>query len=67
MKSKKICNHCGKELDIFDCQEDFTIHKQQIGYGSIHDGDNVHLQLCCDCFDKLVDDCRVNPIGSIET
>lgn len=62
MKNKYICNYCGKELDFYDFQGDFTIHKQQIEYGSIHDGDSVHLQLCCDCFDKLVEDCKVNPI-----
>jgi len=67
MQNKKVCNHCGKELDIFDRQEDFTIHKQQIGYGSIHDGDGVHLQLCCDCFDEFVEDCKVNPIEEAES
>ena len=57
MSDKRVCNYCGKELDLFDLQEDFSIHRQHIGYGSIHDGDNVDLQLCCDCFDKLVSEC----------
>ena len=56
-----VCNHCGKELDFFDRQEDFSIHKQ-IGYGSAHDGDIVCMRLCCDCFDKLIDECCISPI-----
>lgn len=57
----RVCNLCGKELDIFDTQENFTIHKR-IGYGSVHDGEQVHLRLCCDCFDRLVDECVVSPV-----
>lgn len=58
----EVCNCCGKKLDIFDRQQNFYIHKFQIGYGSAHDGDGVHLQLCCECFDELVKRCKVNPI-----
>lgn len=61
MQEKKVCNRCGKELDFFDLQQDFTIHKT-IGYGSIYDGDSVHYQLCCDCFDKTAEECAVFPI-----
>lgn len=63
-KNGRVCNHCGKELDFFDRQEDFSIHKQ-IGYGSIHDGDIVCMRLCCDCFDKLIDECCVSPIEEV--
>lgn len=65
MHDKKVCNLCGKELDIFDRNENYTIHKH-IGYGSIHDGDNVHLQLCCGCFDKTIDACMVSPIEEVD-
>ena len=61
---KQICNHCGKELDIFDLQQEFTIHRK-IEYGSSYDGCIVHLQLCCDCFDKMVESCKVNPITEV--
>lgn len=64
LQDNKVCNRCGKELDFWDIQEDFTLHSR-IGYGSIYDGDGVHLQLCCDCFDKLVEDCKVNPITEV--
>lgn len=60
-----ICNHCGKELDFFDLQNDFSIHKR-IGYGSVHDGDDVHMLLCSDCFDKLVEECEVSPIEEMD-
>lgn len=61
IQEKNVCNYCGKELDVFDLQQDFFIHTR-IGYGSIYDGDFVRLQLCCDCFDKLVGACKVSPI-----
>lgn len=55
----KQCSMCGKEFDIFDKQLGFTFDKY-IGYGSIHDMDRVKLNLCCECFDKLID--ILNPI-----
>ena len=52
---------CGEVMDFFDGQQGFGIHKR-IGYGSIYDGDRVNLQLCCECFDKVVASCKVSPI-----
>jgi hypothetical protein len=57
----KCCNLCGKPLDEWDLQEDFTIHTT-VGYGSKYDLSKVHLQLCCDCFDKIVDSCKISPV-----
>ena len=65
MTQNLICNHCGKELDFFDLQNDFSIHKR-IGYGSVHRGDDVHMRLCSDCFDKLVEECEVSPIEEMD-
>ena len=65
MTQNLICNHCGKELDFFDLQNDFSIHKR-IGYGSVHDGDDVHMRLCSDCFDLLVEECEVSPIEEMD-
>jgi len=61
LQGNRVCNRCGKELDMWDLQQDFTIHTK-VGYGSIHDMDTVHYQLCCDCFDKAVEESRVSPI-----
>ena len=61
MQDKKVCNRCGKELDVYDLQQNFTIHTK-IGYGSIYDGDTVYYQLCCDCFDRAAEECAVFPI-----
>lgn len=55
------CNYCGKEMDFFDLQEDFTIHRE-IGYGSGYDGETVDLHMCCSCFDKIVSECKICPI-----
>lgn len=60
LRQGTVCNICGKVLDFWDLQEDYSIHKR-IGYGSKHDGDTIELRLCCDCFDNLVDSCRVSP------
>lgn len=56
------CNVCGKELDLFDIQEDFSICKARIGYGSAYDGDAVALRMCCGCFDRLVSGCALSPV-----
>ncbi len=61
MRKKEACNRCGKKLDLFDLQQDFIIHTR-IGYGSVHDGDDVHYRLCCDCFDALIRECKISPI-----
>lgn len=61
MENAMICNVCGKTLDIWDLQEDFTI-RRHLGYGTKHDGDRLHIQLCCECMEKLIDQCRVSPI-----
>lgn len=58
---KRVCNGCGKELDFWDEQQDFSIHKQ-IGYGSFYDGDYIDLQVCCDCMDRIIEKCAVSPI-----
>lgn len=56
---------CGKELDFWDIQEDFSLGRS-VGYGSIYDGSKVSLKLCCDCFDKtlasILPICEINPI-----
>lgn len=62
MARKIICNKCGKEFDIYDVQEDFTIHSQMIGYGSKYDGSSLQLDLCCECMDELIDSCKISPI-----
>lgn len=55
------CSMCGKQLDLFDTQEDFSIHRH-IGYGSKYDGDMLDIHLCCECMDKIIDSCKSSPI-----
>ena len=56
---------CGEDFDKLDETEKFRIH-HKVGYGSIHDGDEIDLDLCCRCFDELLDciipKCTVNPM-----
>lgn len=60
-----ICNMCGKKFDMWDKSNGFST-SDQFGYGSKRDGDNIELDLCCDCMDKVVDyvveNCKINPI-----
>ncbi|MEG0570471.1 MAG: hypothetical protein RR497_02380 [Oscillospiraceae bacterium] len=52
-------------MDMWDEQEYFCIDRT-IGYGSKYDGCRVKFQLCCDCFDKVLDIaaplCKESPI-----
>lgn len=65
----KKCNICGKEFDMWDKQENFELH-YHVGYGSVHDGEVIELDLCCDCFDKVLEIilpmCQINPIREVE-
>jgi hypothetical protein len=56
---------CGKEFDMWDEQENFRF-EHRVGYGSVHDGEYIKINLCCDCFDKVIDMvaplCKTNPV-----
>ena len=69
MNTKLICSMCGKELDEFDLQEDFSF-KRYIGYGSRYDMNIFEARLCCDCFDKILDAVlpmfKINPLSEYE-
>lgn len=69
--NKTICNICGKEFDMWDQQEKFGFH-HQVGYGSKFDGDHINVNMCCDCFDELMDTyilpkCKVSPLEDGDT
>ena len=63
---EKVCNMCGKTFDLWDHQENFCFD-HHIGYGSAHDFERIQLNLCCQCFDKVIDwilpQCKYNPIS----
>ncbi len=61
MAREFYCNKCGKKLDIWDTQGDFSIQRH-LGYGSRYDGANLDLDLCCDCMDKIIEECAIPPI-----
>ena len=62
MNKPIVCNKCGKELDLWDTQENFSIERS-LGYGTKYDGDKLKIHLCCDCMEKLIDECMVSPIS----
>ena len=49
----KTCTKCGKVFD--ECDEENQFGLQYVpGYGSGFDGENIKIDLCCDCFDEVV-------------
>ena len=65
IKNEIICNKCGKKFDVFDRHEGFSL-QGRFGFGTKFDGENYELDLCCDCMEKLVEECVVSPIVEVE-
>lgn len=62
---EQYCNKCGKKLDLWDKQENFSINRH-LGYGTKYDGCVMRLSLCCDCMEQLVDSCALFPISDLQ-
>lgn len=62
---KRFCNVCGKEFNEWDEQESFGF-SYHVGYGSIYDGATIELDMCCGCFDELMEymipECKISPL-----
>jgi Fe2+ or Zn2+ uptake regulation protein len=61
MVNEIVCNKCGKKFDMWDSYENYSINAH-LGYGTKYDGDNLELHICCDCMEKLIDECIISPI-----
>lgn len=59
------CNMCGKTMDDFDINLGFSFNKI-MGYGSEYDGDEVSLNLCCECADHIIKISSISPIVNNE-
>lgn len=59
-KRPTYCNKCGRKLDVVDQNAGlkFVLYP---GYGSKYDLCAVTVELCCGCFDKFIDSCKINP------
>ena len=66
---QKVCNMCGKTFDFWDEQEKLCFD-HQIGYGSAYDLHRIRLNLCCQCFDKVLNwilpQCKHNPMSEFQ-
>lgn len=54
-----VCDVCGKScvsgtLGAFGIGAEFAVLEADWGYGSRKDGDSFRLEMCEDCFDKIV-------------
>lgn len=56
------CHHCGEVLDEWSYYEDIHIQKY-LGYGSRYDGKELRMQLCCDCLDNYIEECKLSPLS----
>ncbi len=65
MAKRIFCNMCGKPFDLFDFQNNFSIDRYA-GYGSIYDEEHVQLDLCCECMDDIISNCKISPLESDE-
>lgn len=61
MTEEIVCHKCGRKFDLWDTQEEFTISRG-LGYGTKYDGEVLELALCCNCMEKLIDECVMSPI-----
>ncbi len=64
-QNTRKCNICGEEFDVFDSHENFSINKY-LGYGTKYDGDYLNLNICCDCMNKIIEDCKISPTCETE-
>ena len=46
------CDICGKELDIYDIGNEIS---NGFNYGSKYDGNFIDIELCTNCYDKIID------------
>lgn len=64
----RMCSICGKQFDFYDEQLDCNFVRD-IGYGSKYTGRGLDLNLCCNCFDSLLDEilpkCAINPMSEL--
>lgn len=62
---EKICNVCGKKLDIFETDDTTCNISLYPGYGSKYDDSHISMNICFSCFDELFDSlkqkCVVQP------
>ena len=61
----RTCHLCGKQFNFWDEKQDFSFDRH-VGYGSKYDRTDIALNLCCSCFDKVMDrllpQCAVDPL-----
>ena len=65
----RTCNMCGNTFKFWDHEENISFD-HFIGYGSAHDMHRIRLNLCCKCFDKVIDwmlpQCEHNPMSEYQ-
>ena len=64
--AKTICTMCGKPFSSWDMNLGDNRYDIFVGYPSSHDTERIQINLCVDCFDKVLDTivsmCKINPV-----
>ena len=58
----KICNCCGEKIDVLERPNGLRV-RRKLSYGSVYDGDDLCLTLCCSCLDRMIESCMISPVA----
>jgi len=65
---EQVCNICGEKFNILDERANFGLH-YKVGFGSKYDLTKIDLNMCCNCFDKVLDyilpQCKIDPLTDV--
>lgn len=61
VEDNKRCNLCGTSFGMIDDIGGIKICTR-LGYGSVYDGREVRMNICCKCVESLIDSCEVSPL-----
>ncbi len=56
--NKVVCNGCGREIPL---HSDYLAIDKTWGYGSEYDGERHCLDLCSDCYTRLIKGLKIPP------
>jgi len=62
IRTKIICNRCGKEEKVTDYFSDIQSQKFDFGYGSSYDGDTWEFELCDNCAKEIIKNWKYQPL-----
>lgn len=61
-----VCNMCGEEIgkNEFGYTHEHVTLEKQWGYGSPRDGETHHIDICQQCYEKLLSQMKIPPTAN---